>query len=82
MRVPRGFWMTYLKLRDVLLVRSYLKSSEDTRKDKLKLEDAAITLRKHAHVIYRFYFSCENRKFSDDFFFNIFLIFAQNIGCG
>ena len=29
---------------------------------------SVVTLRKHAHVIYRFFLSCENRKFSVDFF--------------
>ena len=29
---------------------------------------SVVTLRKHAHVIYRFFLSCKNRKFSVDFF--------------
>ena len=29
-----------------------------------------------------FFFSCKNLKFSIDFFFHIFLIFAQNIDYG
>ena len=37
---------------------------------------------KHAHVIYRFFWSCENRNVLLDFFKYIFLIFAQNIDCG
>ena len=39
------------------------------------------SLRKHAHAIYRDFFSCKNLK-SHKKKFDIFLIFAQNINCG
>ena len=40
------------------------------------------SLRKLAHAINRNFSSFKNCKFSADFFFYIFLIFAQNIDCG
>ena len=40
-----------------------------------------ISLRKLAHAIYRKNFGCKNENFQWKFF-DIFLIFAQNIDCG
>ena len=40
-----------------------------------------ITLRNHAHAIYRKFFGCKKEKFNE-IIFDIFLIFAQNIDCG
>ena len=42
---------------------------------------SSLTLRKHARSLYRNIFGCENLKFHFNFF-DIFLIFAQNIDCG
>ena len=38
------------------------------------------TLRKHAHIIYIFFFRCKNLKFSSENF--RYFSFAQNIDCG
>ena len=40
-----------------------------------------MTLRKHAHMIYSIFFKSKIDNFQKKFF-DIFLIFAQNIDCG
>ena len=55
-------------------------SSFDTKSDfTQQLEH--FTLRKLAHAIYRKFLGCKNENFNWKFF-DIFLIFAQNIDCG
>ena len=43
--------------------------------------DILSSLRKHAHAIYKDFFSCKKMKISSEKN-DIFLIFAQNIDCG
>ena len=55
--------------------------SQDQQIDSHRAVISTNLLRKHAHAIYRDFFSCKNCKIHKKNF-DIFLIFAQNIDCG